>query len=234
MVAAYHRPENSLQYILTPRFAPTCSMEMMRWTGEFARANQLWIQTHLSENQSEIDWVKELFGYPTYTDVYAAAGLLSQRTLLAHCIHLNETEIKLIQDSGSKIAHCPDSNFYLKSGRLPLEHIRAAAIPYALGSDVGAGTSLNMLYHAKLYNYTQETEPVSPSEAFYRLTLGAAKVLEIDTVTGSIQTGKAADLVFLRLPDPDKPLTEDILPELIFTGHEWEIAQVYLNGVRKV
>lgn len=230
----YHSPESGLQYILTPRFAPACSFGLMQKIGNFARENDLWIQTHLSENKDEIAWVQKLFGMNSYAEVYAQAGLLTPKTLLAHCIHLTERDYEMIEFCGSKIVHCPDSNFYLRSGQFPLAQVRKRELPFALGSDVGAGTSLNMLYHAKLYNYRQETEPVSPADAFYRITLGAAELLNLQHRIGSLEVGKDADLVFLKLPHLQNPLTESILSELIFTGHEWKIEQVYTKGLRKV
>jgi guanine deaminase len=233
LIEQYHSPANGMQYIFTPRFAPTCSMQLMQWIGEYCSKNGIWIQTHLSENRDEIKWVKELFEYDTYTDVYAAAGILTNKTILAHCIHLDDSELRLIKSSHSKIAHCPDSNFYLRSGQFPLSEIRLHDIPFALGSDVGAGTTLNMLYHAKMYNFRQTETPVSPSDAFYRVTLGAAELLGLQDSIGSLETGKSADLVILRLPEPNYPLTDDILPELVFTGHDWKIEQVYARGIRK-
>lgn len=234
LIEEYHDPEAGLQYIFTPRFAPTCSLQLMQWIGKYATQNGLWIQTHLSENKDEIKWVKDLFGLDTYTDVYAKAGLLTNKTILAHCIHLNDRELSLLKASGSKIAHCPDSNFYLRSGQFPLAQIRQQNIPFALGSDVGAGTSLNMLYHAKMYNFRQSDTPVSPADAFYRITLGAARLLGLQDKTGSIEVGKEADVVFLKLPDSTQEISTDILSELIFTGHEWAVKQVYSKGVRKV
>jgi len=233
LVSEYHKPAEGLQFILTPRFAPTCSDELMKWVGSFARENGLWIQTHLSENPDEIKWVKELFKTDSYTQVYEKFGTLTDRTILAHCIHLSGIELDLIKDKGCKIAHCPDSNFFLRSGEFPLEEIRKRDIPFALGSDVGAGTTLNMLYHSKMYNYRQSVTPVTPAEAFYRATLGAAKVLHLDNKIGTLQNGKDADLVLLKLPDSTKPITDEILSLLVFTGHEWQIEQVYAKGVRQ-
>ncbi len=233
LIDEYHNPDGDLQYIFTPRFAPTCSMELMQWIGTYARQNKLWIQTHLSENKNEIAWVKELFGLNTYTEVYDKAGILTDKTILAHCIHLTDGELNLLKSSGSKIAHCPDSNFYLRSGQFPLAEVREKDIPFALGSDVGAGTSLNMLYHAKMYNFRQTDTPVSPADAFYRITLGAAKLLGLNDKIGSLEPGKEADIVLLNLPEHNTVITDNVLSELIFTGHEWQINRVYSKGILK-
>lgn len=234
LINEYHKPDEGLQFIFTPRFAPTCSMELMQWIGDFARQNKLWIQTHLSENKDEIAWVKELFGVDSYTEVYEKAGILTDRTILAHCIHLSDQELKLLKSNGCRIAHCPDSNFFLRSGEFPLDRVREQGIPFALGSDVGAGTTLNMLYHAKMYYYRQASTPVSPADAFYRVTLGAAKALYLDHKTGSLEVGKDADLVLFELPEGKHHFNEDILSQLIFSGQEWLPAQVYARGIRKI
>ncbi len=234
LISEYHDPDSGLQFIFTPRFAPACSPPLMQWIGSAARQNGLWIQTHLSENKDEVRWVQELFGLDSYTAVYEKAGLLTERTLLAHCIHLSDPELDLILKSGSRIVHCPDSNFFLRSGQFPLASIKHQNIPFALGSDVGAGTTLNMLYHAKMYNYRQSETPVTPADAFFRVTLGAAKILGLEKSIGSLEKGKEADLVLLELPQPHRQLTPDILSQLIFTGHGWKVRQVFSKGIRRI
>lgn len=230
----YHDKTPLLDYIFTPRFAPTCSEELMRRISDFALENQAWIQTHLSENKDEIKWVKELFGYHSYTELYQAMGLLTDHTIMAHCIHLSDKEIHILRESGVAIAHCPDSNFYLKSGEIDLPGMLSHGLKLALGSDVGAGTSLSMLYHAKLMNYRQSSYPVSPELAFYSITLGAAKLLHKDSELGSLEPGKQADICFLQLDDEllehSLPLDEDLLARLIFFGSELPVQQTVIAG----
>jgi len=225
----WHGCNPMLDYIFTPRFAPTCSLGLMQATGAYIASHQAWLQTHLSENSEEIAWVQELFGLPSYTAVYAQAGLLGNKSIMGHAIHLAEDELKLLKESGSNIAHCPDSNFYLKSGEFPLEQIEAHAIPYGLGSDVGAGTTLNMLHHAKMMNFRQSAKPVSPAKALYHITLGSARLLNMDDIIGSLLPGKAADLVLLKAPDAYPP-GPDSLSQLIFFGTEFEVMETIVNG----
>ena len=225
----WHSRSTLLDYIFTPRFAPTCSRELMTLTGKFAQKNGARIQTHLSENRDEITWVRDIFGSETYTQAYQDCGLLTPRTILAHAIHLDQDELRLIKDSGAGIAHCPDSNFYLKSGEFPLQEIKALNIPFSLGSDVGAGTSLSMPYHAKMFNFRQSVLPVEPSEAFHAITLGAAELLGLSDRIGSLQKGKQADLVFMKPTDGDF-LDESILSRLVFYGHEYIVTETIVNG----
>ncbi|HOR30023.1 MAG TPA: amidohydrolase family protein, partial [Candidatus Syntrophosphaera thermopropionivorans] len=110
----YHNVSPLQDYIFSPRFAISCSFNLIEKIARFAQDNSAWIQTHLSENQIEIANVIQLFGTDTYTQVYENAGLLTPHTILAHCIHLSPTEMDILAKYDCKIAHCPDSNFFLK------------------------------------------------------------------------------------------------------------------------
>ena len=112
--------DGRLRYIFTPRFAITCSKELMSMTGMFAEQYDAFIQTHLSENKEEIESTRRLFPKAkNYTDVYKRTGMIGKRTIMAHCIHLSDSEIKMLSDSGTKVAHCPYSNRFLNSGVMP-------------------------------------------------------------------------------------------------------------------
>jgi guanine deaminase len=109
--------DGRLGYAVSPRFAITCTADLMKAAGELAREHGTWIQTHLSENHLEIQTVRELFpASPDYTSVYAECGLTGPRSIFGHCIHLSEREAGILRDSGSLIAHCPTSNLFLRSG----------------------------------------------------------------------------------------------------------------------
>jgi guanine deaminase len=139
------RDHGRLLYAFTPRFAPTCSAELMRGVGVLAEKYGAYVQTHLSENLQELDWVKALFPEAgSYTDVYRRMGMLGPRTLLAHGIHLDPHERTLIRESGATIVHCPRSNAFLKSGIMPLRRWLEEGLCLGLGTDVGAGPSLSM------------------------------------------------------------------------------------------
>ena len=225
----WHNANPRLDYIFTPRFAPTCSAELMKLVADFARPRQAWIQTHLAENYDEIKWVQELFTSDSYTAVYESYGLLSPHTILAHAIHLRDEELAILKEYDCRIAHCPDSNFYLKSGEFPLSRIKAAGLKIALGSDVGAGTTLRMPHHAKMMNFRASSLPVLPSEAFYSMTLGAAKALHQESSIGSLSVGKSADLILLESPD-EMAFDEHSLSRLIFYGCEYKVVETIVAG----
>ena len=146
LCATWHgRDRGRLQYAFTPRFAPTCSPELLAGAGQAAQRTGAYVQTHLSENLEELAWVKRLFPEcPTYTDVYARAGLLGPRTRLGHGLHLSPGERDTIRAAGATIVHCPRSNAFLQSGIMPLRRWLGEGLSIGLGTDVGAGPSLDL------------------------------------------------------------------------------------------
>jgi len=113
-----------------------------------------------------------------------------------------------------------------------LQKIEEAGIEYGLGSDVGAGTSLNMLYHTKMMNYRQSDYPVLPAKALYHITLGSAKLLGVDKIIGSLEIGKEADIVFLK-PPLNYPLKNNGISQLVFCGQEFSLTETLVAGRNK-
>jgi guanine deaminase len=221
----WHRSTSLLEYVFTPRFVPVCTPALMSGTSRLAREYDTLIQTHLSENRGEIALVESMYGM-SYTAVYEHFGLLGPKTLLGHCIHLKEDEIALLRDSGSKIVHCPDSNFYLASGVFPWNRLHG--IDIALGSDVGAGTTLSLPHTMKMALYRQDSERPSPSRAFYWCTLGCANALGRPDL-GAIRPGMAADLTFWNLPLSGS--AEEAVSRIVFTSPD--VRAVYVAGQRR-
>jgi len=227
----WNRKTSLLEYIFSPRFVPVCSSELMRKTAKYARDNNAYIQTHLSENLNEINWVKNLFpASDNYTQVYNNHDLLYQKTILGHCIHLNGQEIDLIRKNNAKIAHCPDSNFFLRSGSFPYKKIEKNRIDFGLASDVAAGTSLSMFNSMKMAIYRQDKDVITPAEVFYRATLGNAFCLGKEDSLGSVETGKEADLVFIDVKDINDKSADELISNLVFTGQEKTVSKVFIGG----
>ena len=143
---AWHgRDHGRLGYAFTPRFAPSCTPELMQGAGQLAVKHGAFVQTHLSENLQELAWVKSLFPEAgSYTDVYRQFGLLGPRTLLAHGIHLEPEERQILLETGASLVHCPSSNAFLQSGIMPLRTWLSEGLSIGLGTDVGAGPSLSL------------------------------------------------------------------------------------------
>lgn len=233
-IELYHKwndYDNRLNYIFSPRFAPTCSKKMMLSVGQFINDHQAYMQTHLSENRNEIEWIEQLYPeFKSYTDIYYQTGLMTPKSIFGHCIHLAEDEMNLFNKTQSKIAYCPDSNFYLKSGEFNAKDCSEHNVPFAVASDIGAGTSLYMPYHAKMSIFRQSHYPLTPKDAFYAITLGAAKILGFDHKIGSIEVGKEADIVFFENPYQYINSAEEYLSKLVFTSMEANIKEVLVKG----
>ena len=192
-------------YSVTPRFAPTSSAEQMEMTGAVWRANPgTYLQSHVSENASEIEWVRELFPQRSnYVDVYAHYGQLGERSILGHGVHLSEEEFCVLHETGTAIAHCPTSNLFLGSGLFDIARAVKAERPVRVGlaTDLGAGTNFSQLVTMnEAYKVAQlNGYALSAHHAYYLATRGAAHALYLDDRIGSIAVGMEADLTVLDL-----------------------------------
>lgn len=141
--------------IVTPRFVPSCTSEMLAALGTLACEKQLPVQSHLSENKSEIAWVKELEPQSScYGDAYYRYGLFGHTpTLMAHCVYTDGEELELMKRQGVMVVHCPTSNCNVASGIAPIRKFLDAGIPVALGSDISGGHHLSIF---RVMQYAQQ------------------------------------------------------------------------------
>lgn len=239
MLAAW--PDNPLvKPIITPRFAPTSSRALLHGLGRLALKYQLPVQSHLAETTSELQWVAELFPEcSSYADVYDTYHLFGDTpTLMAHCIHLKEKEIRTMCDKKVFAVHCPDSNLNLASGLMPARQLLEAGVPLGLGSDVGAGHTLFLpqaviraIQVSKLRSIEHPAEkPLTLSEAFFLATKGGGRFFG---QTGSFETGYAADILILH----EQPLlTQRTIAErlaaFLYNGTPADIQASYADGRR--
>jgi guanine deaminase len=244
----HRKDEGRLNYVFTPRFAPTCSLELMKEASKLARKYDAYIQTHLSENRHEIRLVKTLFPeYRNYTHVYESAELLTPKTIMAHCIYLEDDEISTLRKYSAKVAHCPSSNFFLKSGIFNANRIIDAGLDIGLGSDVGGGPNLSILkemsnacYMSKVNYILSEgkSDSIDSTFAFYLATMGGAKVLGLEHIIGNFSVGKQADFVVLDAAKID-PLRNnrgrkgnEILSQVINRGDDMIVSASFVRGVK--
>jgi guanine deaminase len=230
-----------LRYAVTPRFAPTSTPALLEAAGTLKKEfPDAYVHTHISENKNEVQWVHELFPEAEYADVYDRYGLLGERTVLAHGVHLTEEELELISARKSRIAHCPNSNLFLGSGLFRLLHVLEAGVLVGLGTDIGAGTTPSMFTAmADAYKVQQvQNISLSPFHLWYMATLGGARVLSMESETGSLEAGKSADFVVLdlqatpliELRSERASSVEDLLAGLIFMGDDRVISQAFIAG----
>lgn len=174
--------------ILTPRFIPTCSDELMKKLGQLSQSSRIPIQSHLSENRAEIAWVGELVPaadcYANAYEIFGAMGQPDLPAIMAHCVYSDEREMQILKEHGTFVAHCPDSNLNICSGIAPVRKLMDAGIRIGLGTDVAGGSSLNMvrtilttLQVSKMYTclIDRECKPLSFEEAFYLATRGGGQ-----------------------------------------------------------
>jgi len=147
LISEYNDSKGLVRPIITPRFVPSCTPELLKVCGELARKYQLPVQSHLSENLSEIEWVKELEpGSQSYGDAYNRYGLFGQTpTVMAHCVWTAGQELELMKNNQVMVAHCPTSNLNIASGMAPIRTFLDEGIPIGLGSDISGGHDLNIL-----------------------------------------------------------------------------------------
>jgi guanine deaminase len=240
------RDAGRLQYAFTPRFAVSCTADLLRESAALAASSGAYWQTHLSEDRGEIETVRRLFPEAIdYADVYDRAGGLGPRSILAHAIHLSDREVRRIADSGARIAHCPVSNMFLASGVMPLARHRAAGIVVGLGSDVAGSPELSIITQMRTGFYTQNALRVMRDDrsgivdplGWLRMgSLEGARALGLERSIGSVEVGKEADLIVvdpsLTLPpggeDTDDPAT--LVSRLIFRERAGMVRGAWVRG----
>ena len=207
LVDRWHgRHDDRLRACLAPRFAPSCTEELLREVGRLSRERDLLIHTHASENEREIAWVRELFGKGN-VEYFEHVGLLSERLCMAHGIWLDDAEREAVREAGAAIAHCPSSNLKLASGIAPVTDLLRRGITVALGADgAPCNNRLDGLAEMRLAALLQKIpgapRALNAQEALDLATRGGAKALRWFDRIGSLEVGKRADLVALNLSSP--------------------------------
>ena len=215
LIGRWHgRDDGRLQYAVSPRFALSCTPQMLSESAKLAQAKGTYWQTHLAEDRDEIAEVGAMHPYAAdYTDVYDRAGALGRRAIVAHAVHLSDREVARLVESGTRVAHCPASNLFLASGAMPLARYLEAGVAIGLGSDVAAGPELSLFGVMRAGAYTQsglrtmlgEQRPsLAPLDWLRMASLDGARVLGLEQEIGSLETGKQADFICVdaRLTDP--------------------------------
>lgn len=237
-----HRKYKNTRPILTPRFTPSCTDELMEELKKLQMRYGLPLQSHLSENPGEIAWVKELCPWAEfYGDAYDRFGLFGADcpTVMAHCVYSGEQEIERMKENGVFIAHCPESNMNVSSGIAPVRTFLERGLHVGIGSDVAGGSTENLfraMAHAvqssKLrWRLTDDSlEALTAEEVFYMATKGGGAFFG---KVGSFEKGYEFDAVVLddtRLKHPQPLDVRSRLERMIYLADEREIRAKYVKG----
>ena len=256
LAARWHgAADGRLGYAVAPRFAVSCTAELLAESAALARDLDCWWQSHVSEDRGEIAEVARLFpDARDYVDVYDRAGALGPRSILAHAIHLSGSEQARLAETSTPIAHCPTSNLFIGAGVMPLAERVAAGLRVGLGSDVSGGAELSLFAVMRTGAYGQQAlaamssgrgepalTPLPPLDWLRLGTLGGAEALGLDATIGSIETGKEADLIVVD-PGRTAPLGPDLedasrlddpellVSRLIFRAHPDMVRAAWVRG----
>jgi guanine deaminase len=237
LIQAWHGAGSGLlSFAVTPRFAPSCSRALLEGAAALAHDHQLLVQTHVAEHPDEEALALSVHPFGRdYLDIYDRVGLLHGRTLLAHSIHLSRAGWDLLAERGARVAHCPDSNFFLGSGRMPIPEPVSRGIAIGLGTDVAAGRTFDVRrVAASAFDSALCLTPpsrLSAATLFELATLGGARSLGLDHVTGSIEVGKDADFALLDVPawvtGPG-----DVLAHAMLDSEGAPVLATYVRGAR--
>ncbi|HEY0818222.1 MAG TPA: guanine deaminase [Rhizobacter sp.] len=233
-----------LSYAVTVRFAPTSTPAQLAMAGALCRADaSLYMQTHVAENRAEVAWVRELFPEArSYLDVYHRAGLLHQRSVLAHGIWFDDEDRARVCQCGAQVAHSPSSNLFLGSGLFDWRAAEAAGARVSMATDVGGGTSLCQLCSLQDAYKIQAMrgERLTAWKGLHAATLGAAEALQLDGEIGSLEPGRMADVcvwewasgpVARRRLSVARDLHEKVFAWMTL-GDERNLVATYVAGLR--
>lgn len=240
-----------LRYVVTPRYAPTCSDSMFAVCVRLLQEHpDMLVQTHISENLNEVAWIRELYPQESsYLDVYERRGLVGSRTVFSHAIHSTDKEIARMAEAQCSVVHCPSSNSFMGSGLMPLGKFVESGVKVALGTDIGGGTGyslfqeMNQAYKVQMLQLyalgdSNHALKLSGAKLLYLATLGGARALGLEGEIGNLMPGKCADFLVIdpeldgfvkaRLKNIDS-LNEELFV-LATIGSKQLIREVYIDG----
>ena len=239
LIAEFYKPDALVRPIITPRFVPSCTPEMLQACGNLAAKYQMPVQSHLSENISEIELVQNLEKESSnYGDAYNRYGLFGQTpTIMAHCVWTAGEELELMKKNGVMVAHCPTSNLNLASGLAPIRTFIEEGIPVGLGSDISGGHDLNIfrmmvfaIQVSKMHYQQNHAKPfLTLSEVFWLATKSAGSFFGR---VGSFEPGYEFDALVID----DRDLNHDHysllhrLERFIYLGDDRQIVRRFCQG----
>ncbi len=226
--------DGRIRYCFAPRFAVSCTDELLRSVGRLARERAVMVHTHASENRTEIEMVEAETGMRNikYLD---AVGLTGSHVAMAHCVHLDTDEIDLLAQTGTHVVHCPSSNLKLGSGIAPVAEMLEHGVSVSLGADGAAcNNRLDMFTEmrtaALLQKITKGTDALPARRVLRMATLDGARALGLEREIGSLEIGKRADLIILDLERLHLTPHPDIVSTVVYAAETSDVRTVVVDG----
>jgi 5-methylthioadenosine/S-adenosylhomocysteine deaminase len=223
-----------IRYCFAPRFAVSCTRELLEKVAQLARSRGVMIHTHASENTTECEMVEQETGLRniTYLD---SLGLTGRHVALAHCVHLSDDEIEILKTTQTNVAHCPSSNLKLGSGIAPIVKLLEQGVSVSLGADGAAcNNRLDMFTEMRSAALLQKAlhgpEVLPASRALRMATIDGARALGLDGDIGSIETGKRADLAVVRLDRLHSTPVAEVVSALVYSAQPDDVEAVVIDG----
>jgi 5-methylthioadenosine/S-adenosylhomocysteine deaminase len=223
-----------IRYCFAPRFAISCTRELLEKVGQLARERGVMVHTHASENRTECELVQQESGLRniTYLD---SVGLTGRHVALAHCVHLSNDEIKTLKTTGTNVVHCPSSNLKLGSGIAPIVKLLDEGISVSLGADGAAcNNRLDMFTEMRTAALLQKAlhgpEVLPASRALRMATIDGARAMSLDSEIGSLEVGKRADVAVVRLDRLHATPVTDVVSALVYSAETDDVDTVVIDG----
>jgi cytosine/adenosine deaminase-related metal-dependent hydrolase len=237
----YHNSKNEkIKYAFAPRFVLSCTEELLKETKELLKdfPGSLY-HTHASENKIEIEEVRKRFQKENI-EYFDSLNLLDDHTVLAHCVHTNYAERKILKEKNVRVSHCPSANLKLGSGIAPIPEYLKEGISVSLGADgAPCNNNLSIFNEMRLASFIQKPihgpKAMSAHTIFRNATIEGAKALHLNKEIGSIESGKIADLVLLDLNTSTNSLDDIIVySDIVFSSNQLNVKCVMIDGEWKV
>ena len=229
------KAEGRIRYCFAPRFAISCTRELLSRVAQLARQHSVMVHTHASENPQECELVEQESGMRniTYLD---SLGLTGQHVALAHCVHLDENEMGTLRRTQTNVAHCPSSNLKLGSGIAPIKKMLDQEISVSLGADGAAcNNRLDMFTEMRTAALLQKVlhgpEVLDATQVLRMATVDGARAMGLAGEIGSLEVGKRADVSVINLDEPHSlPRPADIVSAVVYSSQPADVQTVIIDG----
>jgi 5-methylthioadenosine/S-adenosylhomocysteine deaminase len=235
LIEEWHgRAGGRVRACFAPRFAVSCSRDLLERVARLARERKVIVHTHASENLTEIEMVRQATGMRN-VEYLASLGLAAPHVALAHCVHLNESELELLARTGTHVLHCPSSNLKLGSGIAPVREMLARGISVSLGADGAACNNrldafTEMRTAALLQKVVHGADALDARRVFRMATIDGARALGLESETGSLEVGKRADVSVVALDELHTTPRPDIVSTLVYAAEASDVRSVVIDG----